>query len=1730
MIYIDEIKDLKLYRKPFLLPRDVKDKRKNNAVFLLTPNYESSMNIINHPLFINKYYNSYFLDKDISLYLREDGSLERLSGDNFIHETEVGEETASLNEGIYSHFKKEIIFNGRQDDVKEARRYISISRIDSLNSKLAAPIKYPVSVSVLMREIPNVKTDSRSIYLLSRRIVGLDEVEYQLYCDEEILSLLIHSINPDVNPLICESICMVLSGGFDKYGNDFHDMQLGHMIFPCKSIQSILEKRNGYHELYNIIKKNDIAKICKNGIKNTFNFNEAGGTDIIKSLRRKIKINTRKSSKYITNKISRDISKVVDPNEKTPDFSQADEGEKVNMPNAAEVKAKIQAATAPKTNSPSTSSSEETSAEESYVYETSFHSLFTEPLLETGMETFNEDYNVYNSIITFFNEASPNYTNQLKKILYRERLRNNKAVINIYDKVKNDCNGIIKYTYLSYHKYKNLNLFVDLYYYNELFFKNSMYDGKRGYDLYKDFLNRLINNKNFDKSGYNKKKTIFIPVLDWDVNPKTKMWMYTKNINPISIIYKLMLEKNISELQKIFGDSDLVFITNTNYFKINFSKTTENIASKFIVLIKKLLDTGMSTKGLPEDNDVVNDKSDKAITNNIIDKIEDNMDIKVSNLTGSTTDKKELDKTEKEILVDKINKAAATSEDEGEAMDKLDEDEEFKKILLTLADDEEKVGPEITNSRKNRIKSLDDEFLNKEVKGMKVIDIINKQSNLTSAKLQPKSLPVDSINEEWKELYFPSMAEQYDPNDDIIAILRSFSQMTYPISIRDINLEDNSTSEDYIYTYNVDMENHLGKRFKLKFDVPKIKDSKYMMLRGNKKNIQTQCFLMPLVKTDADAVQIVSNYSKIFIRRFNTSTGKSSVYADFIMKCLKKYDGNDIIVTEGDNSVICQRYNLPIDYVDLASVYSKIEVKGNDLTYYFNIEELQKNTSEKIDFKKGIPAAINNKNKSIVYFDNKFWAESSKDKRSGGFSEWLYWGIQTDASLIEITNKLKPSTKYTYSKASIMSTEIPVIVLAAYSEGLTKVLDKSGITYEFVEKKPKNDYLTYDIIKFSDGYLTYNITPASSMLMNGLKECSTELYSVGDMNKRSTFLDFIEQFGGRLKADGFDNFYDCMIDPITESILDYCKLPKDYVSLLLYANNLLVDNSFVGNGDMSSRRLRRNEIIAAYAYKALSGAYGSYATSLKHGRETTMSMKQSAIIDAILLDNTGGDLSILNALGEKEAYDTATYKGLSGMNNDRSYSLDKRGYDKSMINVLGMSTGFAGTVGINRQITINSQVDTVRGFVKPAKEEEMNSVNSLCMSEALTPMGTTRDDPFRSAMTYVQTTKHGMRVKQSDPLLVTNGADEALPYLVSNIFAHKAKEDGEVIEKGEDYLIISYKSGTNEYINLKENVEKNSSAGFYVTLKLDTDLKEGDKVKAGSIVAYDKSSFSPDVGINNNPAYKIGTLASCALLSTSEGFEDSTIISEPLSKAMSNDVVVEKTITLNKNTNIYNMVNIGDPLEEGDTLLVIQNAYDEEDANNLLKNLVDDPEEVTNLGRIPIKSKVTGFVQDIKIYRTVELDELSDSLRALCKKYEKDIKSKKNIMNKHKIDQLEELDADYKLPATGKLKDAGDGVKIIFYLKYNDRMSIGDKLINWSANKGVVKYIMPAGKEAYVLDRPEEKIHCLVSIDSCNGRMVTSIQNIGVQNRLLIEAANKAKQMAGLPVNYNNLIEFEKDK
>ena len=90
-----------------------------------------------------------------------------------------------------------------------------------------------------------------------------------------------------------------------------------------------------------------------------------------------------------------------------------------------------------------------------------------------------------------------------------------------------------------------------------------------------------------------------------------------------------------------------------------------------------------------------------------------------------------------------------------------------------------------------------------------------------------------------------------------------------------------------------------------------------------------------------------------------------------------------------------------------------------------------------------------------------------------------------------------------------------------------------------------------------------------------------------------------------------------------------------------------------------------------------------------------------------------------------------------------------------------------------------------------------------------------------------------------------------------------------------------------------------------------------------------------------------------------------------------------------------------------------------------------------------------------------------------------------------------------------------------FYIKCEDKMGVGDKLTYNTAIKGVVKDIMPKGKEPYTDFRPDEPIDALLTSASVNARMTASIISSGSLNKVLMELSRQCKEKLG--IKWNNL-------
>jgi RNA polymerase Rpb2, domain 6. len=1310
--------------------------------------------------------------------------------------------------------------------------------------------------------------------------------------------------------------------------------------------------------------------------------------------------------------------------------------------------------------------------------------------------SMNEDFGI-----------NQNYPNIFRRFLYNERIKNQKEAMDIYKKIKSSVEWI-KYTYINIPIYKKKNLILDWSYYANLFFKNNqLYIRDKGIDLLHHMMTRYLNDSRLTNAGYSR-KTVIVPIEEWckDIDDKI-LFDFTKNINPFSMIFR------ITKLKKMFPNEwegiDFLICSKNAYFKVDLNNFGIKELVKFVYLTKKL---------------IVNDTNDADATD----------DEETTITSGLTQNKEPSGKTTEYVTVttsddEKEEKVVDVAPEHKEPI--VNPDEDWLKSVVADLDEGTTDTIKINDARRKRMEELDKAYDDTKIHGKKVKTILeNYYTKDRSLKSEP--IPIDSINEEWKSVSSLDLEKSYDIDEDIIAIFKSFRYKSRPLSIVSMKMEDTSTYMDYINTITVVFEDMFGTRSTIKLDIPKFINHRFMKLRGNLKTIAGQLILMPIIKTDENTAQIVTSYHKIFIYRINPSNGsKSTKGVSKLTKALGKINTiqTKVVVFEGDNSFICSKYDLPIEYRDLAGLYSRIDLPDGSYVLF--------------DYDKALKLPVDNKydaNKHIIFgFDNKTKKAVYADKISLAFDIGNFIASK-DKAFAELYISTTPSNKLSYSEASIMNTDIPIIVLMTFSEGLQKAMDKSKIKYRFSEKRPKATD-TESVIRFSDGYIIYNDErPEDSLLMTGLTKCELSSYSIKDINNKSMWLDMLDNFGGRIKADGLDNFYDCEFDPMSIDICKRKNIPYDYIEALAYANKLLASTEYNQHTDISGNRIRTNEVLAGYLYQVLANAYGDYASKTKRvGKGVKITIKQSALIDAVMKDPGFSDLSVSSPLLEAESATSASFKGLSGMNADRAYTLDKRVYDESMLGVLGTTTGFAGNVGINRPMTINASIQNSRGLIESKKPKDLNTLNALTIYEALTPYATTHDDPIRSAMGFVQTVKHQMRVKSSSPSLITYGMDEAIPYFTTNIFSHKFRGvKGKVLDVSDDFIIYESidESGnkTKEFVDLSDKTMKNSDGGFYVTVKLKPQVKKGQTLKKNDILAYDPTSYSkPIAGDKNtqNISYNAGTLAKIAIMCTDEAYEDSSIINTRIVDAMTSFYVVEKLCSLDAQSNVFSVAEVGKEIQEGAPLIIFQNAFEDEDANKLLKNINDEELDlITDFGRIQVRSKLTGVLQDIKIKRTCELSDLSPSLRKIVTQYENGIKAKKKKLLSAGVNPIEVesmLDVTEKMNPEGKLKNTPNGVLFEFYIKCRDKMGVGDKLTYNTAIKGVIKDIIPEGKDPYTDFRKDEPIDALLTSASVNARMTPSVMITGSLNKVLIELSRQCKEKLGIKwtnlENKNNL-------
>ena len=275
-------------------------------------------------------------------------------------------------------------------------------------------------------------------------------------------------------------------------------------------------------------------------------------------------------------------------------------------------------------------------------------------LLEDGYIS-KDNYIITENAAIYFNEIDSNYDARIRRYIYKDRIKTSRELIGIYNTVKAKDKSI-KRAYAKLDTYRGRNLFIDLSYYNDIFLNKLNLVKDKAVDLYFDFMQRLLKDSDEIRSRYNT-STIFIPVSNaaWNVGAGQSIIDYRQNINPISVIMRLLRRKP-DLVKEALGGLNIIFLGKNGYFTADFSNFDMNKYGRLKNFFTRLAEADNidDEDGYASDTDT---DSNAALALKMVDKIENNTGITLNNVSPIVSD------TKKETMKDKIDKLGKELED-----------------------------------------------------------------------------------------------------------------------------------------------------------------------------------------------------------------------------------------------------------------------------------------------------------------------------------------------------------------------------------------------------------------------------------------------------------------------------------------------------------------------------------------------------------------------------------------------------------------------------------------------------------------------------------------------------------------------------------------------------------------------------------------------------------------------------------------------------------------------------------------------------------------------------------------------------------------------------------------------------------------------------------------------------------------------------------------------------------
>lgn len=884
-----------------------------------------------------------------------------------------------------------------------------------------------------------------------------------------------------------------------------------------------------------------------------------------------------------------------------------------------------------------------------------------------------------------------------------------------------------------------------------------------------------------------------------------------------------------------------------------------------------------------------------------------------------------------------------------------------------------------------------------------------------------------------------------------------------------------------------------GQPSTIRFKLPKVEDTGQYRVGGIDYRARKQRTDRPIVKITPSRVAISSYYGKSFVSRSDKKTNDYGTYVrDTVRAIALSDDPNKIVTAVHPAAVFDPQFAAPRIYTILAQAFRTIDAKG--FTFYFNHKERETVFTEE-DIKKyeknGVLLVGKNEAGVLVSADKYgtlYFLENGKMEPKANFESYL--GVPMVNAPVD------------FAQVKIFGKNIPVAFVLSYKYGFSKLLEMLKVQPRKVNvgqrrNLQENEYA----IEFGDEVYIFNRDDQlATMVLAGWNEYARSIknYSVHTLDKKGVYLNVLEHHGLTAKyLREIDLMDDMFVDPITEELLRAMNEPVTYRGLLVRAAELLIVDQHASSLDMQQMRIRGYERFAGAVYGELVNVTREHRA--KPGRSNAqMTMNPYKVWKDITQDPAVSIVEDINPIMNLKESEATTYGGTGGRN-ARAMVQSAREYHPSDMGVISESTTDSGDVAINTYLSANPQFNSVRGTTTPLDMKNLKT-SALLSTSSLLAVGAANDDMKRANFTSIQN-NHGVACDGYHPNYVRTGYEQVIAHRVGTGYATTAKQDGVVVSRDDEGMVIKYKDGSSEGIQIGRRY--GASGGLVLAHQMVSEYKVGEKFKEGDVIAYNSGFFERDRFNKTNVLFKMGMLATVALLESKQTHEDACSISAGLSTKLSTNTTKIKDVQINFNQKVSKVLSKGTVVEHDSILCIIEdsstagaNLFDEESLNTLRMLSSQTP-----------TAKINGVIERVEVYYNGDKEDMHDSLRTLANTSDKELATRMKARGEDAM--TGEVDESFRIEGEPLVLDT---LCIRYYITSSVGAGVGDKIVIGNQLKSVISEIM----EYEMKTKSGQNIDIVFGGLSVFNRIVQSPFIIGTTNPLSsIISKNAAKIYKG---------------